>query len=185
MLTSGVAAQSANLLLLSRIGSVIISVTDSGAGLSEQQLAEICSEGVQFNANELQAGRGSGLGLFISKGLVEQHGGAVTVTSPGLGLGTTFSIALPLFARNGHEKCSEAAIVTAATAGKPFIVKQARESINGAKTFSDIARFPSNSMFLGMAQPNRRILVVDDAASNRKMLIRLLAASRRRTDSRA
>jgi signal transduction histidine kinase len=51
-----------------RCGSVRLSVRDSGAGLSESQLEHICSEGVQFNANELQAGQGSGLGLFIAKG---------------------------------------------------------------------------------------------------------------------
>ena len=52
-----------------RKGTVRLSVTDSGAGLTQQQLAKICTEGVQFNANQLQAGQGSGLGLFITKGV--------------------------------------------------------------------------------------------------------------------
>lgn len=51
-----------------RWGSMRLSVTDDGAGLTAQQLQAICAEGVQFNANELQAGQGSGLGLFIAKG---------------------------------------------------------------------------------------------------------------------
>lgn len=67
-----------SLASLCRAGSIIIFVTDSGAGLFPQQLAEICSEGVQFNADELQASQGSGLGLFISKGIVEQYGGELT-----------------------------------------------------------------------------------------------------------
>jgi signal transduction histidine kinase len=50
-----------------RAGAVRISVTDTGAGLSPEQLLEIGAEGVQFNANQLQAGGGSGLGLFIGK----------------------------------------------------------------------------------------------------------------------
>ena len=54
-----------------RAGSVVVSVRDTGVGLSEAQLGEICSEGVQFNANTLQAGQGSGLGLYISMGLAE------------------------------------------------------------------------------------------------------------------
>jgi hypothetical protein len=52
---------------------------------------------VQFNANQLQAGQGSGLGLFISKGICVQHGGTFEVTSQGLDCGATFSITLPLF----------------------------------------------------------------------------------------
>ena len=47
---------------------VQISVQDSGAGLSPQSLSRLFGEGVQFNANGLQGGGGSGLGLFISKG---------------------------------------------------------------------------------------------------------------------
>jgi signal transduction histidine kinase len=51
-----------------RHGSLRLSVRDTGAGLSALQLQNICSEGVQFNVNALQAGQGSGLGLFIAKG---------------------------------------------------------------------------------------------------------------------
>ena len=47
---------------------VEISVQDTGAGLSAVNLGKLFGEGVQFNANGLQGGGGSGLGLFISKG---------------------------------------------------------------------------------------------------------------------
>ena len=45
-----------------------VSVKDSGAGLSPANLLLLFGEGVQFNANGLQGGGGSGLGLFITKG---------------------------------------------------------------------------------------------------------------------
>jgi signal transduction histidine kinase len=45
-----------------------ISEKDSGAGLSPATLLRLFGEGVQFNANSLQGGGGSGLGLFITKG---------------------------------------------------------------------------------------------------------------------
>ena len=45
-----------------------VSVKDSGAGLSPANLVRLFGEGVQFNANGLQGGGGSGLGLFITKG---------------------------------------------------------------------------------------------------------------------
>ena len=37
-------------------------------GLSADNLKQLFREGVQFNANKLQAGGGSGLGLYIAKG---------------------------------------------------------------------------------------------------------------------
>ena len=47
---------------------VEVSVQDTGAGLSAANLGKLFGEGVQFNANGLQGGGGSGLGLFITKG---------------------------------------------------------------------------------------------------------------------
>ena len=45
-----------------------VTVQDTGAGLSPANLSKLFGEGVQFNANGLQGGGGSGLGLFITKG---------------------------------------------------------------------------------------------------------------------
>lgn len=39
-----------------RSGSIRISVKDSGAGMSPEQLSQLFAEGVQFDANKLQAG---------------------------------------------------------------------------------------------------------------------------------
>jgi signal transduction histidine kinase len=57
-------------LSCTRYGSVVLRVSDDGTGLTTQQLQQIFFEGVQFNVNELQAGQGSGLGLFIAKGRI-------------------------------------------------------------------------------------------------------------------
>jgi len=134
-------------LINPRAGSVRVSVTDTGAGLSPEQLLEIGAEGVQFNANQLQAGQGSGLGLFISKGIAEQHGGTFEVTSKGLDCGATFSIELPLF--------------------------QIAVNFREEDTNSTIARICSSES-LEFLPTSRRILVVDDATSNRKLLLRIL-----------
>ena len=53
---------------LDNIEMMEVSVKDSGAGLSPANLLLLFGEGVQFNANGLQGGGGSGLGLFITKG---------------------------------------------------------------------------------------------------------------------
>jgi CheY-like chemotaxis protein len=136
-------------------GSVRITVVDDGAGLSDEQLNDICKEGVQFNVNTLQAGGGSGLGLFISKGIVEQQGGTMTVTSEGLGKGATFVIELPLFRLDRSE-----ALQTTWVPAKPRA-----EGADASHPFPFAAEGPT-----------KYLLVVDDALSNRKMLMRILKA---------
>ena len=66
-------------------GTLLVSVTDSGAGLSNDNLKYLFKEGVQFNVNQLQAGGGSGLGLWISKGVVDLHAGVLSASSDGIG----------------------------------------------------------------------------------------------------
>ena len=51
-----------------RWGCIRLSVSDDGAGMSAEQLRSVRSDDAQFNAKDLQAGQGSGLGLFIVKG---------------------------------------------------------------------------------------------------------------------
>jgi len=65
--------------------------------MSEEQLAQLYTAGAQFNKNKLQDGGGSGLGLFITHGIVKQHKGTLEATSAGLEKGTTFTMTLPLF----------------------------------------------------------------------------------------
>jgi CheY-like chemotaxis protein len=155
------------MLSLPRAGTVRIAVKDSGAGLSPQQLAEICAEGVQFNANELQAGQGSGLGLFISKGIVEQHGGKLVVTSEGLGKGAQFTIILPLFSIDPQDSLlgggSSSGDITRNDLGKAIL------SLAGRTMTME------TSMQILDLHP-QRLLVVDDSALNRKMLVRLLTS---------
>ena len=79
-----------------RSGSIQIEVTDTGIGMSPDQVSRLFQAGIQFNVNELQSGQGSGLGLYISKGIVEQHGGTMEVSSGGIGHGNTFTCTLPL-----------------------------------------------------------------------------------------
>lgn len=52
-----------------------IEVTDSGPGISKENQKKLFGQYVQFHAGKLQQGNGSGLGLWISKGITELHGG--------------------------------------------------------------------------------------------------------------
>jgi signal transduction histidine kinase len=72
-----------------------LTVSDQGIGVPPQDLASIFDRFYRAgNANERQY-VGMGLGLFICRGIVEQHGGQIVVTSTP-GIGTTFSVTLPL-----------------------------------------------------------------------------------------
>jgi CheY-like chemotaxis protein len=150
-----------------RMGSIVVSVKDSGAGLTARQLQEICAEGVQFNANELQAGQGSGLGLFISKGIVEQHGGRLFVESEGLGKGVTFSVELPVY-REPERRSSMCM-------SPPSSMRKLQPA--PTKLCLDSEQFDGSQDHTGHAgYLPKRMLVVDDSSFNRKMLVRLLAS---------
>mmetsp|Transcript_22607 Transcript_22607/g.38277 ORF Transcript_22607/g.38277 Transcript_22607/m.38277 type:complete len:982 (+) Transcript_22607:233-3178(+) len=82
---------------LLRRGVVTFCVKDSGAGMSIENQMELFQEGKQFNPNKLQAGEGSGLGLYIAKQLVEMHNGSLSAISEGEGKGAEFILKIPAF----------------------------------------------------------------------------------------
>lgn len=71
---------------------VTIAVRDTGTGLSKDQLSELFTKYTRFHRDTDIPG--TGLGLFISKVLVEAHGGRIEVTSEP-GQGSCFTIHLP------------------------------------------------------------------------------------------
>jgi signal transduction histidine kinase len=95
-------------ILLTTEGTVVISVKDTGAGISLINQTNLFQEGLQFHANLLQAGGGSGLGLWITKGIVDLHGGTISVFSEGEGFGSTFTLEMPVgFARPVTEEVDD------------------------------------------------------------------------------
>lgn len=79
---------------------VRISVTDRGAGIPPDQQEAIFDKFVRLERDMHGITRGSGLGLYITRQLVEAMGGTISVTSSGVkGEGSTFSFTLPM-----HEK---------------------------------------------------------------------------------
>lgn len=70
-----------------------LSVEDHGAGLSDDDLARLFQPYARML--RVREAQGTGLGLFITRGIVEVHGGTITANSPGVGQGSTFSISMP------------------------------------------------------------------------------------------
>ena len=151
-------------VLLARNGHLELSVKDSGAGMTKTQLEKLFqSPGVQFNANKLQGGGGTGLGLYISKGIMEQHGGTLTANSEGLEKGTTFTLTIPMYME----------------ANSVALPAKRRPSLADSTGTLDQDHSSSSDIWLGAdeeegASSSLYILAVDDSLSNLKLMKRLL-----------
>jgi signal transduction histidine kinase/DNA-binding response OmpR family regulator len=75
-------------------GSVRVSVHDHGEGIAPANLPKLFQKFSQVDSSATRRAGGTGLGLVICKGIVEQHGGSIHVESTP-GLGSTFSFLLP------------------------------------------------------------------------------------------
>ena len=80
----------------SNVNKVIITVQDTGIGIPAEHLHHIFERFYRVDKSRSRTGGGSGIGLTISKHLVEAHNGRLTTASPGLNQGSTFSITLPI-----------------------------------------------------------------------------------------
>lgn len=116
-------------------------VIDTGVGIAPEELHTIFDAFVQAQAGKRSVS-GTGLGLTISRKLLELMGGGIVVNSI-LGEGSTFTFTLPVTPTNGV----------------------------------NITTQQSDRLVIGLAagQPHHRILVVDDRAENRLLMVRLLA----------
>ncbi len=77
--------------------SALISVTDKGKGIKPQDQAQLFQRFVRLESDLNSTVRGSGLGLYISRRLIEAMDGRIWIESSGIpGMGSTFHIRLPL-----------------------------------------------------------------------------------------
>jgi signal transduction histidine kinase/CheY-like chemotaxis protein/HPt (histidine-containing phosphotransfer) domain-containing protein len=126
--------------------TLIFRISDTGQGMSEDQVAKIFDEYSRFNMETNRSITGTGLGMSIVKGLIDMMGGKIVVESKA-GKGTTFTIHLP------QEKTGSA--------------------VCGAELADNLRNFHfHNALNSKKAQvvreymPYGSVLVVDDVASN-------------------
>jgi len=81
----------------------VVSVSDTGPGLSEADQQKIFDEFHQVDGSSTRKKGGTGLGLSIAKRIVEMHGGRIWVEST-LGEGSTFSFTLPVRVERQREQ---------------------------------------------------------------------------------
>ena len=128
---------------------VEISVRDSGIGISAEQQARLFQSFSQADVSTTRKYGGTGLGLVISKALVELMGGEISVTSQS-GLGTTFTFTLRMPKPSTHRT--------------PLSSRQAIAA-------QDAATFQLQSKKTG---GKLSVLIVDDNEINRKLVKILL-----------
>lgn len=78
-----------------KIDYILISVKDNGIGIPENMLKKVFDNFTQVDASFRRNAEGSGMGLYITKSLIEMHGGDIKVKSK-LGAGSEFIIKLPV-----------------------------------------------------------------------------------------
>jgi signal transduction histidine kinase len=77
-------------------GELHVSVSDDGIGVPEEDQERVFEEFEQLDSSYAKRQPGTGLGLALSRRIVELHGGRIWVESEGEGKGSTFSFTIPL-----------------------------------------------------------------------------------------
>jgi CheY-like chemotaxis protein/anti-sigma regulatory factor (Ser/Thr protein kinase) len=148
-------------------GFVTIRVIDSGVGIEAKNLPKVFQEIVQFDVNKNQKGGGSGMGLWLSKQIVELHGGSVAVTSEGDGKGCCFEVRL----KAGIPTNIRSSIVVPIHSGNPDVARVMQHRFSLTVDPSPSSPVPNPA---APASLMRQCLVVDDSKLNRKVMTRLL-----------
>jgi len=91
---------------------LVVTVADTGIGISADELPHLFSRFHRAPEAQRQAIRGVGLGLYVAKAIVEAHGGRIGVESQ-IGRGSTFWFALPAEADDPTRRGDEQRIGTA------------------------------------------------------------------------
>ena len=73
-----------------------MTISDDGMGIEAEQLERIFEKFYQIEDHMTRKHGGLGVGLSITKALVEAEGGRIWASSDGLGKGTTITVVLPL-----------------------------------------------------------------------------------------
>lgn len=141
---------------------VTIEIEDTGIGMDEEFLEKVFLPYEQSDSSLTAVGGGLGLGLNISKELVELHGGSISVDSI-KGKGTTFSFTLPVAEEAVAEQFTEETFVFQNEhifdTDTPVGLHKMIDKLGGKKR-SDV---------------KRRVLVVDDDPVNLKIITNILS----------
>ena len=156
-------------------GNVCIAVKDTGIGISQEDLDTIFERFRQVDGSYARRAEGTGLGLPITRHLVEMHGGTLDVDST-IGEGSVFTVRLPILTEDTVENdrltqhTVEDKNANCALYDRSYSAQFARRALSSTindrnQIYRRINRVNTSS---GPKRP--RILAVDDTPSNLRML---------------
>ena len=118
---------------------LLIEVADNGIGIPAESIDSVFEMFTQVGRSIAHSKGGLGIGLSLVRKLLELHGGAVKATSPGVGLGSTFSIRLPLAVVDNVPRPATPAPATGpANAASPLRVLITDDNHDAADTLRDL-----------------------------------------------
>ncbi|HEX5686424.1 MAG TPA: ATP-binding protein [Ideonella sp.] len=115
-------------------GDIQIEVSDDGIGIAPGSMPEVFRMFSQLQSTGERSSAGLGIGLALSKGLVELHGGSIAVHSAGPGAGSTFTVRLP--AGDAAADARQPAGSSASTAAAPRKVLIADDNRDAADSLA-------------------------------------------------
>jgi signal transduction histidine kinase len=84
-------------------GSCVILVKDDGLGIPKSELKKIFDRFYRIEGDSLRSRKGTGLGLYIVRSIVEGHDGTIEALSEGPQKGATFRIEIPIVPQTAHD----------------------------------------------------------------------------------
>ena len=114
--------------------SVLISVLDTGLGITDDMLGTVFDMFSQINRTLDRAQGGLGIGLSLVKTLVEMHGGSVQAASGGVDLGSEFTVTLPTASMPDETPTPAARPATTPAAGLRILVVD--DNVDAAETMA-------------------------------------------------
>ncbi len=111
---------------------VEVRVSDTGIGISDEDIPRLARPFEQIESQHSKSHQGSGLGLALSKSLIEMHGGTLRIESQ-LGEGTTVIFALPAVPSEPAEEVDEGGLERALAAAEQYAAVTAPGG-NGAES---------------------------------------------------
>lgn len=128
-------------------GYVGLSVRDNGIGMSPELVESAFELFAQAQRTSDRANGGLGIGLALVRGIVELHGGTVTASSKGVGLGSEFRVLLPRAGEIAHsaEKSGQALAAQAGTELKVLIVD---DNVDAARMLAMLLKVAGQRVFV-------------------------------------